>query len=157
WKPVLVTMLHGRSYDDAGKLIDSALDGEKNGGAKGDFVLMDGADGARGALDYQYPTIETALVARGMTVKHIPFNSDQTGLSIAALAVGTAGMGQTIEGNEYLPGSIVDNLTSYGAVPQNFEATGEAQVSIARWVAMGVAGAHGTTEEPINNAFPTRT
>jgi hypothetical protein len=33
---------------------------------------------------------------------------------------------------------------------------GESQVSIARWVAMGAAGVHGTTDEPLNNCFPSR-
>jgi hypothetical protein len=59
--------------------------------------------------------------------------------------------------NTYLPGSLVDNLTSVGADPVNFHAMGEAQVSIARWVAAGASGVHGAVEEPLNNCFPSRT
>lgn len=157
WTPLLVTRLDGRTYTDAMKLVTSALTGETMGGARGTFLLMDGADAARGALDTQYPTVLSGLTTRGFTdAREVPFASDLTGQSLAALFVGTASLGTTIEGNTYLPGSIVDNLTSYGAVPANFAATGESQVSIARWVAMGVAGVHGTVEEPLNNCFPSR-
>ncbi|MCB9643811.1 MAG: TIGR03790 family protein [Myxococcales bacterium] len=157
WKPLLVTMLHGRSYMDAEKLLTSAIDAEKTGGAKGQFLLMKGSDAARGRLDTEYTSLETQLKARGWTDVVIEnFNRDLTGRSLAAFFVGTAGLGTTIEGNTYLPGSVTDNLTSFGAVPTNFRATGQSQVSIARWVAQGVAGAHGTTDEPLNNCFPSR-
>jgi uncharacterized protein (TIGR03790 family) len=157
WKPLLVTMLHGRSYADAEKLLTSALDAEAQGAAKGQFMLMKGADSARGALDGSFPTIETQMKARGWTDTVIEnFNSNLIGRSLGAFFVGTASLGNTIEGNIYLPGSITDNLTSFGAAPTNFRATGQSQVSIARWVAKGVAGAHGTTDEPLNNCFPNR-
>ncbi|HAA55719.1 MAG TPA: hypothetical protein DCE42_13230, partial [Myxococcales bacterium] len=155
--PLLVTMLNGRSYKDAEKLLQSALDAEKNGGAKGRFLLMDGRDKARGVLDREYDGVIQQLKQRGLTdVVRQPFNTDLTGLSLAAFITGTATLGKTIEGNTYLPGSLTDNLTSFGAVPKNFAASGQSQVSIARWVAKGVAGAHGTTDEPLNNVFPSR-
>jgi hypothetical protein len=157
WKPLLVTMLNGRSQADAQMLIDSATQAEKNGGAQGTFMFMDGADSARNVLDGDFPAIIAQLNALGFTdAKEVPFNSDLTGQTLAAFFVGTASLGTTIEGNTYLPGSLVDNLTSYGAVPQNFDATGESQVSISRWVEKGVGGAQGTVDEPLNNVFPRR-
>lgn len=157
WKPMLVTMLHGRSQADAQMLIDSATQAEKNGGAKGTFMFMQGADAARNILDTDFPSIITQLKALGFTdSQEVPFNSDLTGQSLASFFVGTASLGTTIEGNTYAPGSLVDNLTSYGAVPQNFQPTGESQVSISRWVEKGVGGAQGTVDEPLNNAFPRR-
>jgi MYXO-CTERM domain-containing protein len=157
WRPLLVTMLHGRSFADATRLIDSAVEAERLGGAPGEFVFMDGADPARAALDSTYDAAMTALLDRGFTlVSRGPFNADLTGHHLAAFFTGGATLGMTIEGNTYAPGSLVDNLTSYGAVPVNFERTGESQVSIARWVALGVAGVHGTTDEPLNNVFPSR-
>ena len=156
-KPLLVTMLHGRSYKDAGLLIKSAIDAEKQGGAKGRFLLMKGRDSARGVLDREYPTVSRALKAKGFTdVQEVPFKTDLTGLKLAAFFTGTATLGKTIEGNTFLPGSLVDNLTSFGAHPNNFKPTGQSQVSIARWVTKGVAGVHGTTDEPLNNCFPSR-
>jgi hypothetical protein len=155
-RPMLVTMLHGRSDADAMRLVTSAIEAEGLGMGAGEIVLMDGADPARGALDMEYPAVLGALEGLGVTARRVPFAADQTGLTLAGFAVGTASLGQTIEGNTYVPGALVDNLTSFGAVPQNFAESGESQVSIARWVAMGVAGAHGTTDEPLNNCFPSR-
>ena len=157
WAPLLVTMLHGRTQADAQMLIDSAITAEKNGGAKGTFMFMDGADSARGVLDAEFPNVMNQLKALGYTdVQEVPFNSSLTGQTLASFFVGTASIGTTIEGNTYLPGSLVDNLTSFGAVPQNFAASGETQVSISRWVEKGVGGVHGTVDEPLNNVFPNR-
>lgn len=155
-RPMLVTMLHGRSDEDAARLIASSLASEGRGMGAGELLLMEGADPARGALDMEYDGVLDALGALGATARRVPFASDQTGLTLAAFVTGTASLGMTIEGNTFVPGAIVDNLTSFGALPQNFRESGESQVSIARWVAMGVAGVHGTTDEPLNNCFPSR-
>lgn len=154
----LVTMLHARSDEDAAKLIASATTAEVLGGADGEFLFMNGADGARGVLDREYDAVMLALRDRGFTdVARVPFDRNLTGRTLASFFVGTAQLGDTIEGNDFRPGAIVDNLTSFGAVPQNFEAPDqERQTSIARWVARGVAGVHGTTDEPLNNCFPSR-
>jgi uncharacterized protein (TIGR03790 family) len=157
WRPLLVTMLHGRTYEDAASLIESALEAESLGGAEGEFLFMDGADAARGALDVQTDAVIRSLRDHGYyEVSREPFDTNLTGRTLASFVTGTASLGETIEGNEYRPGALVDNLTSFGAVPVNFEESGESQVSIARWVALGVAGVHGTTDEPLNNCFPAR-
>lgn len=155
-RPVLVTMLHGRTDADAERLIDVALEAESLGGADGEFLLMTGADAARGALDRYNDSIAAQLVARGLDARVVPFDADLTGHDLASFTTGTASLGTTIEGNTYAPGALVDNLTSYGAVPVNFMETGESQVSIARWVSRGAAGVHGTVDEPLNNVFPSR-
>lgn len=156
WRPLLVTMLHGRSYDDAARLLDSALMAEAGDVAPGEMLFMEGADPARGAQDFENAAVIAGLMDRGFTASSVPFDASLTGRTLSAFFTGTASLGETIEGNTFVPGSLVDNLTSYGAVPVNFHDTGETQVSIARWVAMGVAGVHGTVEEPLNNSFPHR-
>ena len=156
WRPILVTMLHGRTYADAAKLIASATTAEALGGARGEFLLMEGADAARDALDGDYPAVLRELGDRGLDAQQVPFDRSLTGRTLAAFFVGTASIDDTIEGNTFLPGALVDNLTSFGAVPQNFEAMGQSQVSIARWVSGGVGGVHGTTDEPLANSFPSR-
>lgn len=155
--PVLVTMLHGRSDADAERLIDVALRAETEDEEAGTFVLMNGADAARGVLDMFYPQVVTALTSREVASEVVPFDRDMTGRVLAGFVTGTAALDSTIEGNTYVRGALVDNLTSFGAVPQNFEETGQSQVSIARWVSAGAAGAHGTVAEPLNNCFPART
>jgi uncharacterized protein (TIGR03790 family) len=154
-RPVLVTMLHGRSDADAERLIDAALAAE-DGGANGEFLFMEGADPARGVLDVEYDGVIAGLRARGLVAQRVPFDADLRGRSLAAFFTGTASLGATIEGNEFRPGALVDNVTSFGALPENFRESGEVQVSIARWVARGVTGVHGTTDEPLNNCFPSR-
>src|SRR4029077_6771867 len=145
---------------DAQMLIDSATNAEKNGGATGTFMFMDSADGAggpRGVLDAQFPNVINQLKALGFTdAQEVPWNADLTGKTLAAFFVGTSSIGQTIEGNTYLPGTLVDTPTSFGAVPQNFATSGESQVSIARGVEKGVGGVQGTVDEPLNNVFPNR-
>jgi MYXO-CTERM domain-containing protein len=158
WRPLLVTMLHGRSDADAMRLVTSALEGDRAGRAGGGrFLFMNGADPARGSLDREYDAVLRRLGAVGVSdAARVPFDAGLEGLTLAAFVTGTAAIGRTIEGNRFVPGAIVDNLTSYGAVPVNFEPMGETQVSIARWVAKGVAGVHGTVEEPLSNCFPSR-
>ncbi len=156
WRPILVTMLNGRSYADAQRLVDSALASEGAGAGDGRVMLMRGADPARGVLDRDYATVAQGLVERGAAVEVVDFDANRTGDTLAAFFVGTATLGESIEGNDFVPGALVDNLTSLGAVPTNFTADGEQQVSIARWVARGVAGVHGATDEPLNNCFPSR-
>ena len=155
-RPVLVTMLHGRSDADAQRLIDVALSAETMGGGTGEFILMTGSDPARGALDMYNASIAAQLTARGLAAHVLPFDAELTGHTILGFTTGTAALGATIEGNTYVPGALIDNLTSFGAVPLNFMATGESQVSIARWVSRGAAGVHGTVDEPLNNVFPSR-
>jgi uncharacterized protein (TIGR03790 family) len=163
WRPLLVTVLDGYSYADAARLFESALRAERVGGARGRFLFMNGADPARSALDGEYDRVMAGLRARGYTdVARVPFASDLTGLTIAAFFTGTPTLGQTIEGNTFAPGALVDNLTSCGATPVNFNPPdpkkphSECQVSIARWVARGVAGVHGTVAEPLTISFPSR-
>ena len=71
-----------------------------------------------------------------------------------------AGLGTTIEANQYAPGALIDNLTSFGAVPGNFvdPAAGgqQSQVSVCRWLRAGATGVHGTVDEPLSNCFPSR-
>lgn len=158
FRPLLVTMLHGYSHAEAEMLLDSALMAEAMGGADGEFLFMDGRDSARGVLDAQYPGVISDLMERGYTdAREVAFEADTTGHTFAAFFTGTATIGTTIEGNDFHPGALVDNLTSFGAVPENFtDPSMERQVSVSRWVARGVAGVHGTTDEPLNSVFPHR-
>jgi hypothetical protein len=155
--PMLVTALFARSDADAARLIDQSVASDGVGPAEGVVMLMAGADPARGALDVEYDFVETALMTRGVPVARLPFEADRSGERLAGFVTGTASLGRAIEGNDFAPGALVDNLTSFGAVAENFDPGGaEAQVSIARWVAAGATGVHGTTDEPLNNCFPSR-
>ncbi len=155
--PLLVTALFGRTDADAARLVEQSLASDGAGPGAGVVMLMAGADPARGALDGEYDFVALALEARGLPVARVPFEADLAGERLAGFVTGTASLGRTIEGNVFEPGALVDNLTSFGAVAENFDPGGaEAQVSVARWVAAGATGVHGTTDEPLNNCFPSR-
>ncbi len=156
----LVTALDGYSFADARKLIDSALAADPFD-LKAQWLLMKGADKARGALDSQFPAVKAKLeqlIPSPVVIEK--YNANLKGRHLGAFVVGTAKIGDTIEGNTFAPGALVDNLTSFGARPENFTAPEDGgkqvQVSIARWVRKGVGGVHGTVSEPLNNCFASR-
>jgi hypothetical protein len=184
-QPLLATMLHGLSYGvgangdpeidplaPATGLIDSALAAEAGGGASGKFLFMrNSADPARSVLDHEYAGIIAELLQRGYTnAEAVDFSQTHTGENLASFFVGATNLGaydplggsSTIEGNSYHPGSLVDNITSIGAHASKFDPNCPScyenpnQPAIARWVAMGVGGVHGTVGEPWSNAFPSR-
>ncbi|MCC7542944.1 MAG: hypothetical protein IT379_42405, partial [Deltaproteobacteria bacterium] len=94
FRPLLVTMLHGRTYEDAARLIDSAIAAEAPGAARGQMLFMDGADPARGSLDATYDAVIAGLADRGIAdVARVPFDPDLTGRTLSAFFVGTASLG----------------------------------------------------------------
>ena len=119
---------------------------------------MAGADPARAALDFEYDALALALQEFGDEVLQVPFDRDYTAdQAQTTLIIGSAQLGQVIESNTYVPRAIIDNLTSFGAHPHNFDPSQtEVQASISLWIASGASGAHGTTDEPLNNSFPSR-
>lgn len=61
-----------------------------------------------------------------------------------------------IRRNTYRPGSIVDMLESFGAVPQNFDPDADpSQFPVTFFLDLGVAGIHGTVHEPYAHTFPS--
>ena len=178
WVPALVTALDGYSYTDALRLVRSALAAEAAGPASwlaagARFVLMHGPSptGPREELSFQYKYVAgqtRALLAASFP--HAGFNgtrqvldapfatNERFGGPVAAFFVGTAALNTTVESNTFVNGSLVDNLTSFGCMPCNFNATATSmQVAVSRWIQKGVAGVHGTTDEPNDGtAFPDR-
>jgi hypothetical protein len=161
----MVTRLDGFDADDAMDLVDRGVI------ADGSFptaplMCMDGADDARGARDPECEMVVRYLTMAGIEAEWIaPFDGALSGRTVAGYLTGAASMTDAIAGNTFEPGAISDNLTSYGAVPQNFfcSADGtvcpanESQTSVARFIRAGATGAHGTVAEPLNNVFPNAT
>jgi uncharacterized protein (TIGR03790 family) len=158
----IVTRLDGFDANDAMDLVDRAI------AADGTFpssplLCMRGADSARGARDPECEMVVRYLAAAGLPAAWVDtFDPDLSGEVVSGYLTGAASMTGAIAGNTYEPGAVVDNLTSYGAVPQNFfcDASGEqcpeseSQTSVARFIRAGATGAHGTVAEPLNNVFP---
>lgn len=159
----VVARLDGFDFVDAAALITRAIDAEKSTPPKGTLLCMHGADDARGARDPECEHATRMLKAAGFDATWLPtFDGKLTGKTVSAYFTGADSLRDAIAGNTYAPGAVVDNLTSFGAVPQNFfcSADGktcpasESQTSIARFVRAGASFVHGTVAEPNNNVFP---
>jgi uncharacterized protein (TIGR03790 family) len=158
----IVTRLDGFDYQDARDVVDRgvASDGTFPGA---DFLCMHGADSARGARDPECEFAIQKLQELGLAATWLAeFDGSLTGYEVVAYFTGAASVQGAIDGQSYVPGAITCNLTSYGAVPNNFfcDESGdscpasESQTSIARYIRAGATGAHGTVNEPYNNVFP---
>ena len=159
---LVVGRLDGFDFDDARALIERSVDSDGSMPA-GELLCMQSADQARGARDPECEYLVRRLQDVGANAVWLDtFEAELAGRELAALFTGAASFREGIAGNTWLPGAIACNLTSFGAVPNNFfcDKSGEtcpereSQTSIARFVRAGATGAHGTVAEPLNNTFP---
>jgi uncharacterized protein (TIGR03790 family) len=159
---LIVSRLDGFDQTDARSLVDRALEADASF-PTAPFVCMRGAEGARGVRDGECEHAVRMLTAAGVNASWIPaFDANLTGVELVAYFTGTADLRGGIAGQTYVPGAVAENITSFGAVPENFfcNAAGdtcpvsESQTSIARFVRAGATGTHGTVAEPLNNVFP---
>jgi hypothetical protein len=158
----LVSRLDGFDALDALDLVDRAIAGDGSF-PEAPITCMAAADSARGARDPECAYVVQMLDGAGISAQWIDAHDPSlSGVEMSAYLTGTTSLQEAIDGNTYVPGAFACNLTSYGAVPNNFvcdEAgahcpASESQTSIARLVRGGVTGAHGTVAEPLNNSFP---
>lgn len=158
----IVHRLDGFDHDDARALVDRALlaDGSF---PTAPFLCMRGSEGARGVRDGECEHALRMIAAAGGATEWVPtFDRELSDVEVIAYWTGTANLRDAIDGVTYAPGAIADNLTSFGAVPNNFfcDETGEtcpeneSQTSMARFVRAGASATQGTVAEPLNNVFP---
>ena len=156
----VVSRLDGFDHSDALALIDRAQAAEEVL-ASAELLCMYGADEARGARDDECELATRWLTEAGHDgVWLAEYDAALSGHEVALYLTGAADLTEAIDGLTYAPGAFADNITSYGAHPNNFVCDGdtcpasEVQTSIARFVRAGATGTHGTVAEPLNNVFP---
>jgi uncharacterized protein (TIGR03790 family) len=157
----LVSRLDGFDYADAFDLIDRGVSADGHPPAA-PITCMAAADSARGARDPECHFTISMLDAAGIDAVWIDAHDPTlSGVELAGLMTGTTSLQDGIDGNTWVDGAFAANLTSYGATPNNFRCSDEAecpgtesQTSIARFVRGGATFAHGTANEPLNNSFP---
>ena len=158
----VVTRLDGFDYEDAHALIDRAVSADGSF-PQAPFLCMASSDEARGARDPECEFVVRHLESLGVDSVWIPeFDGELSGYEVSGYFTGTANLHGAIDGLTYVPGAIACNLTSFGAVPNNFFCSedgtvcpeSEAQTSVARFVRAGVSAVHGTVAEPYNHVFP---
>jgi len=158
---LIVSRLDGFEAQDGMDLVDRAIAAD---GAfpEGELLCMEGADYARSARDPECHYVTQRLADAGFDSTWLaPHDAGLAGHHMAAYFTGASNLRGAIDGNTFAPGAVTGNLTSFGAVPQNFGCdeppacpTDEAQTSVVRFVRAGATGAHGTVAEPKNSVFP---
>ena len=148
--------LDGGSDEGTRSLIDRSIASDFTA-PDGVWMCMGGADPARGVRDRECGRALDLLEDRfGMRVARPPWTPDLApDEPVIAYLTGAADLRGAIDGVTYLPGALTDNITSFGAVPQNwsYDEDGESQTSIVRFLQAGASSTHGTSAEPLNGAF----
>jgi uncharacterized protein (TIGR03790 family) len=121
-------------------------------------VFMQAANLPRAILDVDYEPVAQALSELGFDSEILSFDTNaHFDYQVASLMVGSQSLLEVVENNIYMPGSLVDNLTSFAAHPNNFDLNlPEVQAAITRWIPQGATGLHACTDEPLNDSFPSR-
>ena len=114
----------------------------------GRFYFCDGVAERGIYRNPQIPAALAALTRAGARCERIREPSPTQADDILGQFTGSTWL--TLDGNRYLPGSILDNLTSYGG----YLLDNSGQVDLLSFVQHGVCGAYGTVSEPTN--IPTR-
>ncbi len=139
----LPTLVTGYTFADALALIRRADVHYPSPAGAGTFYLCEGK-GPRGS---RAPQIDEGLKllrqigARGERVAGANLDGR---LDILGQFTGDTRL--NLAGNRYLPGAIVDNMTSFGG----YLLEGNAQMSILSFIQQGASGAYGTVSEPTN-------
>ena len=138
-------------------LIDRSVQSDGTAPA-GVWLCMEGADPARGVRDRECDRALDLLEEMDMDVARPPWTPDlalPADEPVIAYFTGAADLRGAIDGLTYRPGALTDNVTSFGAVPGNwsYDADGESQTSIVRFLTAGASATHGTSAEPLNGAF----
>ncbi len=159
----IVQSLDGFDDTDATALVDRAVASDGTF-PTAELLCMAAEDDARAARDPECEEVTRMLTGAGLAGTYVPaFDAMLSGHTVAAYFSGSAdGLRTAITGNTFVPGAIIDNLTSFGAAIGNFSCNAgettcpasENQTSIARFIRAGATGAHGTVNEPLNNVFP---
>jgi len=110
----------------------------------GIIYLCDG-QGPRSIRKSQIPLCTMALASNLIPVKHIRNHNIYHRKTVIAQMTGHTTL--QLNTNKYLPGSILDNLTSYGGKLLE----DDPQISILTFIQHGVCGSYGTVSEPTND------
>ncbi len=159
WHLYLVTQLAAYTVADVKKMIDSSVASDGTA-PQGDFWFQD-ADANASGRNVEYDPAIASLTAKKFHAEHVKSGAavlvDKK--DVMGYMSGGCYSQLTREGihkNAYRPGSIVDMLESFGAVPENFNAaSGGSQFPVTFFLDAGVAGIHGAVAEPYAHTFPS--
>jgi hypothetical protein len=158
----IATRLDAFTYDEVHELIDRGVSSDGTF-PTAQILCMKAEDDARGQRDAECEFATEHLALAGFTATYLPkFIGDLADHEVTAYFTGAAELHQAIDGNTYVPGAIVSNITSAGSIPANFECSrdgttcplDEDQTSNAFFVRAGATGVEGAVTEPTTLGFP---
>lgn len=119
---------------------------------RGTIYFEENDDVRSNTREYQWPGVQAALTARGISwvqERNVPGNTPQNRANVLGAVIGAAEY-TTPNGSRYLPGSWADSLTSGGG-----DFSGYNQTKATSLIAAGAAASCGTVTEPyaIANKF----
>jgi MYXO-CTERM domain-containing protein len=158
----VVTRLDAFTYEEVHDVIDRGVASDGTF-PTAEILCMAAEDEARGPRDAECEFAVDHLVAAGFDAVYLPeFDGALAGHDVVAYFTGAAELHQGIDGNTYVPGAIVSNITSAGSIPANFDCTpdgrlcpyDEDQTSNAFFLRAGATGVEGAVTEPTSLGFP---
>ncbi|MBL90641.1 MAG: hypothetical protein CMH56_02365 [Myxococcales bacterium] len=153
--------LEGMRHVDSLSLLENALAGETAEPVSAKWVAMRGVSEARQVRDPEANFLADVLTAKGRASEFI---STHDGAllpdNLVGFFTGAELLHDVLPQLNFHPAAMVDNVTSYGAVPANWQCSDEGcpeneiQTAIGHFIALGASQVHGTVDEPLNNSFP---
>lgn len=138
------TVISGYAIGDAMELIERSLVRYSDKEEAGTIYLCEGK-GPRGIRNRSIGAALKKLREEGMKVKHVRDYNIVGRDDVLALFTGITRL--RLGKNTFMPGSIVDNLTSFGG----FLLEAKSQTQILDFIAHGACAAYGTVTEPTND------
>ena len=153
--------LEGMRHTDSLAILENAIAGEASEPVNARWVAMRGVSEPRQVRDPEAHFLADVLSAKGRESEFIGTH-DGTLLpnNLMGFFTGAEFLHDVLPYLDFHPGAMVDNVTSYGAVPANWQCSdddcpeNEVQTAIGHFIALGASQVHGTVDEPLNNSFP---
>lgn len=159
WKIYSVGMLNAFSVDDVKRMIDASVASDAKRPDGTIYLGVSKKGDPRGSYNPQFPLVEEFCRKLGLKVETIPHAESGSLLEgktdVAYYCFGQANWDEKFPAkNKYLPGSVVDNLTSVALTWRAFDpARSGGQTPMTHFSAAGASVIHGCVREPTTGAW----
>lgn len=154
-----VGMINAFDLADMKRMVDLAVEADAKP-RKGTVYLGESAEkDPRGMYSPSFPKLGEILKALGFKSEIVPHATNRILLEnrqdVMFYQYGQAGWDPTFPAkNRFLPGCVVDNLTSFGLVPAQFDAsTTQGQTPMPHFLRAGATAVQGCVAEPTTGAW----
>jgi uncharacterized protein (TIGR03790 family) len=156
-----VGVVNASDVADAKALVDRAIASEQER-PKGTVYLVGSKKGdPRGLYNSSFPQLQASLERGGFPAEIVPFAGSsllEGKQDVLVLQFGNANWDPTFPAkNRYVPGALVDNLTSVALTARHFVKSPKGgQTGMTYFTAAGASAIHGCVKEPYTAAFDGR-